>query len=190
MANPMYIEILRHGPFILIESDPESTKGDMVIPTHFEPKDPSTYTEPEKEKVALDSGLQLILIESLDNVMYNNIINYESAKQIWEKIGNLCDGTEELRSNQRRILVSRYEGFMTKPKEGITEVFKRLNKMINDLQLYDKYYEAQEVNLKFFLTLPDHLKQKISVIREGRDLGRITLEVLYDILKTYEPEII
>ena len=60
--------------------------------------------------------------------------------------------------------------------------------MINDLQLHDKYYEAEEVNLKFLLALPNHLEQKISAIREERDLSRITLEVLYGILKTYELE--
>ena len=125
MTNPMYIQILKNGPFII--------DGDMVIPAHFAPKDPSTYTEPEKEKVSLDNGLHLILIESLDNVIYNNIINCELAKQIWEKIEILCEGTKDVRSNQRRILVSKYEYFMEKPKEVITEVFERFNKLINDL---------------------------------------------------------
>ena len=97
--------------------------------------------------------------------MYNNIVNCDTAKQIWDKIEILCEGTEEVRSNQRRILVSQYEGFMAKPKEEITEVIERFNKLINDLQLHDKYYEAEEVNLKFLLALPDHLEQKISAIR-------------------------
>ncbi|KAL8099901.1 hypothetical protein AgCh_032235 [Apium graveolens] len=190
MTNPLYIQILKNGPFTSMVIVEESTDGDMVIPAHYAPKDPSEYTEPEKEKVSLDSGLQLILIESLDNVMYNNIVNCDTAKQIWEKIEILCEGTEEVRSNQRRILISQYEGFMAKPKESITDVFERFNKLINDLKLHDKYYEAEEVNLKFLLTLPDHLEQKISAIREGRDLSRITLEVLYRILKIYELEMI
>ncbi|KAL8135904.1 hypothetical protein AgCh_010501 [Apium graveolens] len=126
----------------------ESIDGDMVIPAHFDPKDPSEYNETEKEKVSLDIGLQLILIESFDN----------------------------------------YEGFMAKPRQRITKVFERFNKLINDLQLHDKYYEAEEVNLNFLLALPDHIEQKISAIREGRDLSRITWEVLYGILKTYELE--
>ncbi|KAL8133711.1 hypothetical protein AgCh_008957 [Apium graveolens] len=188
MANPLYIQISTNGPFTPMVRVDESTDGDMVISTHYAPKDPLKYTETEKEKVSLDSGLQLILIESLDNVMYNNIVNCDTSKQIWEKIEILCEGTEEVRSNQRRILISRYEGFMAKPKEGITEVFKRFNKLINDLQLYDKYYEAKEVNLNFLIALPDHLEQKISVIRVGRYLSRITLEVLYGTLKTYELE--
>ncbi|KAL8102940.1 hypothetical protein AgCh_027465 [Apium graveolens] len=122
--------------------------------------------------------------------MYNNIVNCDTAKRIWEKIEILCEGTEEVRSNQRRILISQYEGFMAKPKESIIDVFEKFNKLINDLQLHEKYYEAEEVNLKFLLTLPDHLEQKISAIREGRDLSRITLEVMYGILKTFELEMI
>ncbi|KAL8154895.1 hypothetical protein AgCh_000304 [Apium graveolens] len=157
---------------------------------HYDPKDPSEYTEPEREKVSLDSALQLILIESLDNIMYNNIVNCDTAKQIWEKIEILCEGTGEVRSNQKRILISQYEGFMAKPNEGITDVFERFNKLINDLQLHDKFYDVEEVNLKFLLTLPDHLEQKISAITEGRDLSRITLEVFYGVLKTYELEMI
>ncbi|KAL8132115.1 hypothetical protein AgCh_007858 [Apium graveolens] len=160
MANSLYVQILKNGPFTPMERVEKSTDGDMVIPAHYAPKDPSKYSEIEKEKVSLDSGLQLILIESLDNVMYNNIINCDTSKQIWEKIEILYEGTEEVRSNQRRILI------------------------------YDKYYESEEVNLKFLLTLPDHLEQKISAIREGRDLNRMTQEVLYGILKTYELEMI
>ncbi|KAL8111634.1 hypothetical protein AgCh_019381 [Apium graveolens] len=78
MTNPLYVQILKNGPFTPMERVEESTDGDMDI-----------------------------------------------AKQIWEKIEILCEGTEKVRSNQRRILVSQYEGFMAKPKEGITEVFER-----------------------------------------------------------------
>ena len=91
-----------------------------------------------------------------------------------------------MKDNKKQILVSQYEGFMAKANESITEVFERFNKLINDLQLHNKYYETKEVNLKFLLTLPDHLESKISAIREGRDLRKITLQTLYGILKTYE----
>ncbi|KAL8108912.1 hypothetical protein AgCh_025128 [Apium graveolens] len=110
MANHLYISIFKNGPFNPVVRVEETTDGDMVIPAHYAPKDPSEYTDPERKKVSLDGALQLILIESLDN----------------------------------------YEGFMAKPKEGITDVFER----------------------------------------EGRDLSRITLEVLYGVLKTYELEMI
>ena len=57
MANPLYIQILKNGPFIPMERIEESTEGDMIIPTYYGPKDPSKYTDIEKDQVSLDSGL-------------------------------------------------------------------------------------------------------------------------------------
>ena len=37
---------------------------------------------------------------------------------------------------------------------------------MNELQLHDKYYETKELNLKFLITIYDHLESKISAIRE------------------------
>ena len=75
---------------------------------------------------------------------------------------------------------------MAKPNEHLSEVFERFNRLINDLKLHDKYYEIEEINMKFLLTFPDHLEHRISAIREGRNMGTISLETLYGILKTYE----
>ncbi|XP_063937999.1 uncharacterized protein LOC135147893 [Daucus carota subsp. sativus] len=44
------------------------------------------------------------------------------------------------------------------------------------------------MNLKFLLTLPEHLEHRITAIRESRDLHEISLERLYGVLKTYELE--
>lgn len=78
----MYPEILKTGPFMLVILVPETTSHSDVIPTTWIPKDPSIYTHTEKDKVSLYSSLQLIQIESLDMVMYNNIVNCTSAKHI------------------------------------------------------------------------------------------------------------
>ncbi|KAL8147007.1 hypothetical protein AgCh_004650 [Apium graveolens] len=150
MTNHLYIGILKNGPFTAVVRVEETTDGDMVIPAHYAPKDPFEYTEPEREKVSLDSALQLILIESLDNVMYNNIVNCDTAKQIWEKIEILYEGTEEVRSNQRRILISQYEGFMAKPKEAISTSEKRVNdteeQVILELDEEDEFYTFDELD--------------------------------------------
>lgn len=63
-------------------------------------------------------------------------------------------------------MVSQYETFMSKPNEEITEVFERFDKLFNDFQQDDKYYEVKEINMEFLLTLPKHLEHKVSAIRE------------------------
>ena len=188
MANSTCGELLKNRPFTPIVLAPETTIGDEIVPSQWIPKDPSLYSDSENEKIVMDKNLQLIVIESLDLVMYNNIVNSGFGKQIWEIIEIFCEGTTEVKDNQRQILVSRYEGFMANPNGSITELFERFNKQINDLQLHNKYYETKEVNLKFLLTMPNHLESKISAIREGRDLNKTTLQTLYRILKTNELE--
>ena len=181
-SNPMYVNILKLGPFIPHVEIQETTSGTEIIPRHFEPNDPLKYTEDEKEKVTLDGCLQLIICDSLDTNMYYAVAHYDSAKEMWDHIEVLCEGMLEVRENKKHILISQYEAFMAQSKEGITEVFERFNRLINKLKIYGKHYETKELNMKFLLTLPTHLEPRISSLLE-RDLTNISYDVLYGVLK-------
>ena len=86
------------------------------------------------------------------------------------------------------ILTSEYEHFKSTSYEGISEVFERYNKLINKLNLHEKFYTQKEINMKFLLTLSTHLEHRITTIRESRDMNEVSLERLYGVLKTYELE--
>ena len=105
-ANPLFPGFLKNGPFVPQTFVPEATINGELILAHNIPKKISEYTEAEKEKVALDDCLQLIIIESLDNDMHKSIVTRETAKEIWEIIELLYEGTTEVKKNQRQILVS------------------------------------------------------------------------------------
>lgn len=106
--------------------------GELIL-SHWVSKKAIHFTESKKEKVALDDCFQLIIIVSLDNDMHKSIVTCESAKEIREWIELLCEGTVDVRKNQRQIFVSQYEAFTTYPIEGLSEVFERFNRLINDL---------------------------------------------------------
>ncbi|KAK1397704.1 hypothetical protein POM88_007567 [Heracleum sosnowskyi] len=190
-ANPLYPGILENGPFIPRKEIEATTVNGEVIPTHWVPKDPSEFLEPEKEKMVLDDHLQLILLDSLtlDKAMCGSVISCTSAKEMWIRLALLCEGSEEVKGNQGQILISQYEAFMAKPGEALTSMFERFSKLLTELQIHVKYYDRKELNVKFLLTLPDHLEHKTTAIREGRDLNNITFETLYGILKSYELEL-
>ncbi|KAK1397160.1 hypothetical protein POM88_007023 [Heracleum sosnowskyi] len=190
-ANPLYPGILENGPFIPRKEIEATTVNGEIIPAHWVPKDPSEILEPEKEKMVLDDHLQLILLDSLtlDKAMCGSVISCTSAKEMWIRLALLCEGSEEVKGNQRQILISQYEAFMAKPGEDLTSMFERFSKLLTELQIHGKYYDRKELNVKFLLTLPDHLEHKTTAIREGRDLNTITFETLYGILKSYELEL-
>ena len=83
--------------------------------------------------------------------MNSHVLNCRDAKHMWETIEIVNEGTEEVRENKMEILVSEYEHFKSKPGEGITEVFERYNRLINDLNIHGKYYTLKEINKKFCL---------------------------------------
>ncbi|XP_063940573.1 uncharacterized protein LOC135149278 [Daucus carota subsp. sativus] len=166
----------------------EHTEDGVTVPHRTYPKTLAEFSDEDNELINLDVTLQLILIESLDPIMYNNVVNCTNAKQIWDTLQIINEGSEEVRENKKEILVAQYEQFVSNPGEGISEVFIRFNNLINNLNLNGKYYNNKEVNLKFLLTLPEHLEHRITAIRESRDLTEISLEQLYGVLKTYELE--
>ena len=64
----------------------------VVIATRTYPKDPAYYTPDEKEDASLDINMQLILVESLDPIMYNHVVNCKDAKHICETIETINEG--------------------------------------------------------------------------------------------------
>ena len=106
------------------------------IPQKFMPKESSEFSDTEKDKVALNTSLQLIIVESLDTAMLNQMINCSSAKHMWDTIELLMEGTAEVKENRLDILTSQYtRPFKSLPGESFTQVFERYNKLLNDLNL-------------------------------------------------------
>ena len=128
VANPKYLGVVKIGSKIPMVIVAESIENNIVVvATRTYPKDPADYTPNEKEGASLDINMQLILVESLDPIMYNHVVNCKDAKHIWEKIETINEGTEKVRENMLKILTSEYENFKSTSGEGISEVFERYN---------------------------------------------------------------
>ena len=64
--------LLENGQFVPQKLIPEFvTEIGEMIPQKFMPNEPSEFSDIEKDKVALDTILQLIVVESLDTTMLN-----------------------------------------------------------------------------------------------------------------------
>ena len=187
-SNPKYEEYLKMGPFIPMKLVPETTEGDVRVPQRFIPKDPTEFSDSDKEAVALDTNLQLIIVDSMDSDMCHQIVNCTTAKHMWDTIELIMEGTEEVKENRLDILTSQYDSFKSLSGESITQVFERYNKLLNGLSLQGKTYPIRETNRKFMLTLTHHVEHKISAIRERDDIHTMSLEKLYGKLRTYEME--
>ena len=50
--------------------------------------------------------------------MYNAVVNCTNAKQIWDTLEIINEGSEEVRENKKEILMAQYEQFGSNPGEG------------------------------------------------------------------------
>ena len=123
----------------------------MRVPQGFIPKEISEFSDSDKESVALDTNLQLIIVDSMDSDMCHQIVNCSTAKHMWDTIELIMEGTEEVKENRLDILTSQYEAFKSLSGESITQVFERYNKLLNELSIQGKTYPLRETNRKFML---------------------------------------
>ena len=79
-ANSEYMKILKNGLFVPMKIIPETTVDGVRVPQRSTPKDPTEFTDSEKEVVALDTSLQLIIVDLMDSDMCHQILNCTSAK--------------------------------------------------------------------------------------------------------------
>ena len=116
-ANKKYIGILTKGVTTPINVILAHEEDAVLIPHKIVPKEPSEYRDEENEQISLIDALQLILIESLDPVMYNAVVNSTNAKQIYDTREIINEGIEEVRENKKKILMAQYEQFVSIPEE-------------------------------------------------------------------------
>ncbi|XP_074342515.1 uncharacterized protein LOC141680098 [Apium graveolens] len=180
-SSPEYMRVLREGRHVPMKDHLELPNMKISCPE-------AEWSARDKKLIALDEGLRLILVDSMDDDMSHQIMVCDSAKHIWETIQLLMEGTEDVRQNRLYILTSQYEAFKSLPGESITQVFERLNKLLNKLSIHGKTYPKREVNRKFILVLPHHLENKASFVRERVDFETMTLEKLYGKQKTHKME--
>ena len=170
-SNPSYMDILAEEPLVPMKTVIDETIGvEKTIP-----KTRADMSVKEKELDGLDTNLYLIIVDSLDDEMSHQVMSCKSAKHMWDTIGMIMEGTEEVRENRLDILTSLYEAFKSLPGESVTQVFERFNRLINELSIQGKTYPLRETNRKFRLTLLAHLEHKVSSIKERDNFNTLSL---------------
>ncbi|KAL8119883.1 hypothetical protein AgCh_017124 [Apium graveolens] len=88
------------------------------------PKPQAEWADEDIEQVHKDKKDMNILFSGLDGDMFDNVINCKTAKDIWDTILIICDGTEQLRENkseQERVKEMKVEAVESAPNSRVCE---------------------------------------------------------------------
>ncbi|MQL90267.1 hypothetical protein Taro_022854 [Colocasia esculenta] len=117
---------------------------------------------------------------------YSRVSTCKSAKEMWDKLELIYEGTSEVRKTKASILVSEYEMFRMKNDETISDMFARFMLIINGLKGLKKEYSESDLVRKILRSLPSSWHTKATVIEDYKDLSTMKLDELIGSLMTYE----
>ncbi|MQL88818.1 hypothetical protein Taro_021385 [Colocasia esculenta] len=123
---------------------------------------------------------------SLHLTEFSRVSSCTSAKEIWNCLMVIYEGTSEVKETKDNMLVSEYEAFKMKHDETISEMHGRLTLLTNGLKNQEKTYTEQELFRKILRSLTPVCHTKATVVEESRNLSTTFVDELIGSLMTYE----
>ncbi|GKB54202.1 hypothetical protein Tco_0904955, partial [Tanacetum coccineum] len=112
------------------------------------------------DKLRYDSDIKAvnILLLRLPVDIYTLIRHYQTAKEIWDRVKELMEGTEMTKKERESMLYDEFDKFTFKPGESIHFYYLRFAKLINDISMIPMSMTHMQINTKFV----NHLQPKWS----------------------------
>ncbi|XP_073152855.1 uncharacterized protein [Henckelia pumila] len=112
------------------------------------------WSTKDKKKANLDNVAKDILYNTLDKNMFSKIKTCSTAKEIWEKLTQLCEGNDQTKENKLTVAIQKFENAKMKAGETVAEFDERFSNIVCELISLVKIYTNREIALKVMRALP------------------------------------
>nr|GEX13829.1 CASP-like protein 3A1 [Tanacetum cinerariifolium] len=163
----------------------ESTEG---VP-QFGPERPRVYsdlTSEEKDWYNADIRATNILLQGLPKDIYTLINHYTDAKDIWDNVKMLLEGSELTKEDQKSQLYNDFEHFRQHKGESIHNYYVWFAKLINDMRNIKMAMSRLQLNFKFVNNMLPEWGRFITVVKLNRGLRDSNYDQIYAYLKQHE----
>ncbi|VFQ85700.1 unnamed protein product [Cuscuta campestris] len=162
------------------------TNPDVV---QYIPKPKEKWDDRDCKKHNLDNVAKASIFKTLDPITFSKIKHLKTAMEIWQGLGKLCEGLEDLRKQKIEVLLEKFKSFKMLPGESFDMLDERFHKILNDLASLNHVLSPKEKNVRLLRSLPTEWYTKATAMEEGRNLENYTVQGLLDELRTYEHEL-
>ncbi|GJT20980.1 hypothetical protein Tco_0890917 [Tanacetum coccineum] len=107
----------------------------------------------------------------LPTEIYALVSQHRVAKDLWEKIKLLMQGTSLTKQERECKLYDKFDKFTYKKGESLHEYYLSFTLLLNDMNIYKIPLEQFQVNTKFLNTLPDEWSKfvtDVKLVKESR----------------------
>ncbi|VFQ84243.1 unnamed protein product [Cuscuta campestris] len=180
--------VLEDGPLKIQMENPERNPESPDV-VQYIPKPKEKWDDRDCKKHNLDNVAKAAIFNTLDPITFSKIKHLKTAMEIWQGLGKLCEGSEDLRKQKIKVLLEKFKGFKMLPRESFDMLDERFHKILNDLASLNHVLSPKEKNVRLLRSLPTEWYTKATAIEEGRNLENYTVQGLLDELRTYEHEL-
>nr|GEX37005.1 hypothetical protein [Tanacetum cinerariifolium] len=113
----------------------------------------------------------------------------ENAKSLMKAIKKRFGGNKESKKVHKILLKQQYKNFNGNSFEGLDQIYDRLQKLISQLKIHRETISQEDLNLKLLKSLPSEWKTRTLIWRNKLDLETLSMNDLYNNLKSYEAEV-
>ncbi|GJX48759.1 retrovirus-related pol polyprotein from transposon TNT 1-94 [Tanacetum coccineum] len=183
----LYMMNRQHGRMIL-----ESVEnGPLIWPTIEEngvtrPRKYSELTPADAIQADCDVKATNIILQGLPPEVYALVSNHRIAKELWERIQLLMQGTSLTKQERECKLYDEFDKFAYKKGETLRDFYLRFSLLLNDMNIYNVKLEQFQVNTKFLNTLPPEWSKFMTDVKLVRDLQHSYID-RFIVLRTYTP---
>ncbi|GKA71121.1 hypothetical protein Tco_0777260 [Tanacetum coccineum] len=165
--------------------------GPLIWPTIEEngltrPKKYSELSATEAIQVDCDIKATNIILQGLPLEVYALVSNHKVAKELWERIQLLMQGTSLTKQERECKLYDELDKFAYKKGETLRDFYLRFSLLLNDMNIYNIKLEQFQVNTKFLNTLPSEWSKFVTDVKLGRDLHTTNIDQLHAYLGGHE----
>ncbi|GJQ92737.1 hypothetical protein Tco_0003876 [Tanacetum coccineum] len=140
------------------------------------------------EKIQADCDLKEtnIILQGLLSDIYSLVNHHRVAKDIWEIIQLLMQGTSLTKQERECKLYDAFDKFSHIKRGSLHQYYLRFTQQINDMNIYKMKLEQFQVNTKFVNSLPPEWSKFVTDVKLVKDLHTTNFDQLHAYLQQHE----
>ncbi|GJZ92717.1 hypothetical protein Tco_0664782 [Tanacetum coccineum] len=142
----------------------------------------------ENDAIQVDCDVKAtnIILQGLPPKVYALVSNHRIAKELWERIQLLMQGTSLTKQERECKLYDEFDKFAYKKGKTLRDFYLRFSLLLNDMNIYNVKLEQFQVNTKFLNTLPPEWSKFVTDFKLVWDLHTTNIDQLHAYLGQHE----
>ncbi|GJR54514.1 hypothetical protein Tco_1405035 [Tanacetum coccineum] len=174
----MILSSVLNGPLIW----PTVTEADGTTRT----KNYEELSAIEKIQANCDCKATNIVLQGLPLDVYAIVNHHKVAKEIWDRVKLLMQGTELSLQEKECKLYDEFDKFTFVKGETLYQYYWRFAQLINNMNVINMSIRAVQVNTKFLNSLPLEWSKFVTDVKLARDLHTTNYDQLYSYHEQHE----